>query len=346
MDGKHKNERAGSGVIAACREWIAPVAVAGILALAVAGTVELIDGTGRELDKRPTGTQTLLTTSNAKRPAPRFAVVVRRPGTALIVRDLRSGRILDETMPPPRGQRFHQVAATPNGAYIVSSYGRDRIAFYRLRLTGAGQAREFTALPRAVSGVSTVWSDMAISADGDRLAYVTYRKARARVDVLSLGSGAHRSWTTSLSGRIGSLSWVGDSLDFVWAPLRTPGAKTSARPQVRSLDTTGAAGDLRASRAVLSLPSGSAAAVVSRDGKTVVTGVSDRAGLALTAFSAADGRPGRVLRRFAGSAGLARLISDRTGGHLLAVSGDGQVYADSSRDLRAFLGGDVADVAW
>ncbi|MBC6458481.1 hypothetical protein [Actinomadura sp. HBU206391] len=347
MDAKHKNEGSPSALAAAWREWIAPVAVAGVVALAVAGTVELADrGDGKPAKKENSAKQTML--AARQKSAPRFVVAVRSPGTAVVVRDLRTGKIVDETMPPPQGRRYHQVASAPDGTYIVSSFGRQRVGFHRLRLAADGHATEFTTLPRAIAGVSAAWSDMAVSGDGDRIGYVTYRGTRARLDVLSLKTGALRSWTTSLNGRVGDLSWAGDTLSFVWAPTPVPGGKAAVR-QVRTIDTTGAASDLRASRAVLALPKGSDSAVLSRDGKTVVTGVSDESGLGLTAFSAADGRQTRVLRRFPGAAGLERILTDRTGRYLLTISGDGHVYADSTRDVHTVFGtgkAGVADVAW
>jgi hypothetical protein len=347
MDAKHKNEGSQSALAAVWREWVAPVAVAGVVALAVAGSVELADrGNGTPAKKENSARRTMLAAQ--QKSAPRFVVAVRRPGTAVVVRDLNTGQILDETMPPPQGRRFHQVAAAPDGSYIVSSFGGQRVGFLRLRLAADGHATEFTTLPRAIPGVSAAWSDMAVNADGDRIGYVTYRGTRARVDVLSLGSGARRSWTTSLKGRVGDLSWAGDTLSYVWAPQRGPGGKVAAG-QVRTLDTTGAVSDLRASRAVLSLPKGSDTAVLSRDGKTIVTGVRDGSGLALAAFSVADGRQTRVLRRFPGVGGLARLVADRTGRHLLTISGDGQVYADSTRDIRTVFGAGgtgLTDFAW
>lgn len=349
MDGNDKNERSRSGPLAFVREWVAPVAFAGAFALVIAGTVEFIDRSDRsdrsdrnaaKAGKEAPDMQTQL----SSRSAPRFVVAIRRSGTAVVVRDLLSGKVVDDTMPPPPGRRFQQVAAASNGTYIVSGQGQGRVVFYRLRLTAKGHAAEFTALPRALSGASTPWSDMAVSADGTRVGYVTYRGPIGRIDVLSLTSGARRTWTTRSRGRIGSLSWAGDALSYVWAPLG-PSGRFGTR-QVRVLDTGGAPGDLSASRLVLALPKGSEAAVLGRDGRTVVTGVNDHAGLALTAFSVGDGRRTRVLRRYAGATGLVRLVADGTREHLLATSGDGHVYADSSGDVRAAVGTDDADVAW
>jgi hypothetical protein len=350
MDGKHKNARSESGLIAAWREWIAPVAVAGALALAVAGSVDLVHRSHEKPPSTQTDKQTVL--SAQKRSAPGFVVAVRRPGTAVVVRDITSGRVVDATMPPPAGERYHQVAAGPDGTYIVSSYGPGRVAFHRLRLSGHGRAAGFTPLPRALTGVSTAWSDMAVSPDGGRIGYVTYQGATPRVEVLSLTTGAHRGWTTALKGRISGLSWSGDTLSYVWAPLSAPG-RTPAAGQVRSLDTTRTGGDLRSSRAVLSLPRGGEIAVMGRDAKTVVTGVSDQSGTTITAitgFTTAGaqqtGPQSRTVRRLPGSHGLAGLVLDHTGRYLLAVTGDGGMYADSAREVPRIAGSDFTDVAW
>ena len=346
MDGNDRNERSRPGPLAFVREWVAPVAFAGAFALVIAGTVEFIDRSDRgERKAAKAGREAPdMRTQLTERSAPHFVVAVRRSGTAVVVRDLLSGKVVDDTMPPPRGRRFQQVAAASKGTFIVSAEGQGQVVFYRLRLTSQGHAAEFTALPRALTGASTPWSDMAVSADGTRVGYVTYRGTTGRIEVLSLTSGARRTWTTRSRGRIGSLSWAGGALSYVWAPLG-PSGRFGGR-QVRVLDTGSAPGDLSASRLVLALPKGGEAAVLGRDGRTVVTGVSEPAGLALTVFSTADGRRVRVLRRFAGAGGLARLVADGTGEHLLAASGDGHVSADSSGDVRAAVGADDADVAW
>jgi hypothetical protein len=356
MDDKQKNARSESRLSAAWREWIAPVAVAGAFALAVAGSVDLVHRTEQQ---KPPATQTTKRTVLAaqKRSAPGFVVAVRRSGTAVVVRDVASGRIVDETMPPPAGQRYHQVAAAPDGTYVVSSFGAGRVAFHRLRLSDRGRATAFTPLPRALTGVSTAWSDMAVSSDGGRIGYVTYQGPTPRVDVLSLATGAHRGWTTTLKGRIGGLSWSGDTLSYVWAPLPASGGKRAAG-QVRSLDTARTGGDLRSSRAVLTLPPGGEAAVMSRDAKTVMTGVSDRSGITITAIPTASAPQGKaqstpqstpqstMVRRLAGPRGLAGLVLDSTGRYLLAVTDDGGLYAGSAREVPKIAGSGFTDVAW
>ena len=346
MDGENENENAWPGMAGFWREWVAPVAIAGVLALGVAGTVELINSTDEKpaKDKKRPATQTLL--ASQKRAAPGFVVAVQRSGTGVVVRDVVSGATIDQTMPPPAGQHFQQVAAAPDGSYLISGYGRERVSFYRLRLSGAGRAQSFTTVPRAIAGVSTAWSDMAVSADGDKVGYVTYQGGKGRINVISLRSGAHRMWDATSDGRLGSLSWAGGTLSFVWSPVRQVGGRAApAGHQVRTLDTTAPGGDLRASRAVLTLPRGGDAAVLSRDARTVVTGVRDRSGVALAAFSTATGRQTRVLRRFAASA-LTGLTLDGVGSHLLVMAGDGRLYADSTQPVRRLSSTDYGDIAW
>jgi hypothetical protein len=358
MDGEHENEVAQPGLSAVWREWIAPVAVAGAVALALAGTIELIDDGGTTAKAegakkaehgadRP-ATQPLQAATRGA--APGFVVAVQRSGAAVVVRDIASGATIDETLPPPAGQRFHQVAAAPDGSYLLSGYRQRRVAFYRLRLSGAGRARAFTPLPRAISGVSTTWSDMAVSADGDRVAYVTYEGKTGRITVISLRSGAHRTWRASANGRLGSLSWAGNTVSFVWTPSGGAAGNRAGGSEVRLLDTTRPGGDLRVSRTVLRLPGGGLAAVISRDGRSIVTGTNDRSRVALAAFSAATGRQVRVLRRFpagaTAAAGVTTLALDGTGRYVLAATGDGRLYAGSTPAAARLSAADVADLAW
>jgi hypothetical protein len=214
------------------------------------------------------------------------------------------------------------------------------VGFDRLSLGAKGRPSGFAPLANvALSGTSTKWSDLAVS--GDRIAYVTYLNKLARVQIVSITTGARQSWTSSAAGTATSLSWAGPRLSFVWTPTGT------GRRQVRLLDAIGPGGGLSASRALLTLPVGAEAAVLSQDGRTVLTGVTEQGAVTIAEFSAVTRERTGVLwrRRAKGLVRLVRLTSDPTGTHLLGTTTDGRVVTDSAPDLWAQPTGDL-DAAW
>ncbi|MEV4252449.1 hypothetical protein AB0J52_04705 [Spirillospora sp. NPDC049652] len=282
---------------------------------------------------------------------PRFVVGVRRGGDALVVRDVKSGRDVGLPVAAPAGRRFQRIAPGPGDSYVVASYASRQVMFHRLNLGKDGRPSTFTAVPRAVvKGVSTAFSDMAVTPDGATIAYVTYRNGTVgRLDVLSTRTGTTKTWKTKSAARIGSLSWAGNTLSFLWSPqpragARRPAAASTAAPQVRTLNTAGPAGDLKLSKPVLRLPAGTEAAVLSPDGRTIVAGVESPTRVALQQYSTATGRPGSVLWERPGKAGVRGLDADSSGGHLLLSSDDGSLFGPDART--PVPGGDLSDVAW
>jgi hypothetical protein len=331
MDGKN------NGILVFAREWLAPVAVASVFALGLAGIFQLIDSTERQPGK-PSARPRSATGAPTARPAPRFFVSIPRSGTEVAVRDVRTGAVVGNAT--VAGQRFQQVAAVGDGSYVVSSYRKGRVTFDRLRVGAKGDPAELASLANAgLSGISTKWSDLAVS--GDRIAYVTYLRKLARIQIVSISTGARQTWKSSVGGRITSLSWAGPRLSFVWVPLRT------GKRQFRLLDTIGPGGDLSAGRALLTLPASADAAVLSHDGQTVLTGVTERGGVAVAVFSAVTRERTGVVwqRQMRGAVRLAQLKPDRTGTHLLATTTDGEVFTDPAYDLPAQPAGDL-DAAW
>lgn len=270
----------------------------------------------------------------------RFVVGVTESGTALVVRDAETGDDVGLPVAAPQGRRFQRVAAVEKRSYIVASYADRKVTFQRLHLRENGEPKELEDIPKAtVPGESTEWSELAVGPDGDRIAYVTYEGARSRVDVVSAASGNHKVWTTKLSGRVGSLSWSGATLSFVWSPVRSVGGELrETEHEVRTLDTSGAAGDLRMSKAVLTLPQGSTTAVLS--GETIIAGIVKNSQLSLQAYTL-DGEPTEVLWQRKVKGELTDLDAAPEGKGIVATAGD--IY---TRDGQPVPGEDLADAAW
>ncbi|MER7544793.1 hypothetical protein ABTW95_17480 [Spirillospora sp. NPDC127506] len=306
-----------------------PLTVAATAALFVAGGVDVVHRHQRAAKEEHAAEPA----AKAEQTDPRFAVGITGAGTALVVRDVHTGADVGLPVAPPQGRRFHRVAAAKDGSYIVASYGDGEVAFQRLHLGDDGRPQDLKDIPKAtVAGVSTSWSDIAVT--GDRLAYVTYKGKRGRVDVLTLSSGAHKTWTTKAQGRVGSLSWAGDTLSFVWTPAG------SAKHQLRTIDTSAAAGDLKLSKAVMTLPEGGTSAVLTRDGEQAVVGTVAGSELTVQTFSL-TGKPGKVLWHQKVTGPLTDLDAAHGSGAVLATAGD--LYANG---LPTVPGKDLADATW
>ncbi|NKZ02760.1 hypothetical protein [Actinomadura latina] len=306
-----------------------PLTVAAAAALFIAGSVDVVHRHQRaakeEHDAKPA--------AKAEQTDPRFAVGITTAGTALVVRDVHTGADVGLPVAPPQDRRFHRVAAAKDGSYIVASYGAGKVTFQRLHLGDDGRPQDLKDIPKAtVPGVSNAGSDIAVA--GDHLAYVTYKGKRGSVDVLTLSTGARKTWTTKVPGRVDSLSWSGATLSFVWSPVG------SAKRQLRTIDTNTAAGDLKLSKAVMTLPKGGSSAVLSRDGKQVVVGTVAKSQLTLQTFTL-TGKPAKVLWRQKVTGPLTDLDAAHSGGTVLATAGD--LYANG---LPPVPGKDLADAAW
>ncbi|MGP4024399.1 hypothetical protein [Actinomadura sp. 3N407] len=324
------------GTILGSWRGLVPIGVAAAAALFIGGGVDVVHRQQRA-DEKPHEAQPA---AEAKRTEPRFVVGVTASGTALIVRDIHTGADVGLPVAAPQGRRFHRVAAVKDGSYIVASYADREVTFQRLHLDEDGRPKDLQDLPKAtVPGVSTKWSELAASADGGTIAYVTYKGARSRVDVVSAATGTHKVWTTQASGRVGSLSWSGATLSFVWSSVRSVGGDLKETDhQVRTLDTGGAAGDLKLSKAVLNLPKGTTTAILS--GKRIVAGVVKDSQLSLQAYTLA-GEPAEVLWRQKVKGELTGLDTAHTGKRVLATAGD--LY---TQGVPAVPGEDLADAAW
>ncbi|WP_235206327.1 TolB family protein [Actinomadura welshii] len=308
-----------------------PLCMAAAAALFIGGGVDVVHRHQRagddEREAKPA--------AKAERTEPAVVVGITAPGTALLVRDVRTGANVGLPVAAPEGRRFHRVAAVKDGSYIVASYGGRSVTFQRLQLGDDGRPKSLTDIPKvSVPGASTAWSELAVSPDGGRIAYVTYKGARGRVDVVSTTGGAHKAWTTKLRARIGSLSWSGSTLSFVWTSAGSP------RHQVRTLDTGAPAGDLKVSKAVMVLPKGATNAVLSRDGRSVITGAVKNSELTLQAYTL-QGKPARTLWTQKVKGALTGLDIAHTSNSLIATAGD--LYAQG---VAAVPGEDLADVAW
>ena len=287
---------------------------------------------------------------------PRYYVTADHFRPVVTVRDSATGKVLVTVALPHRiDPKMSQVAAVGDGrtfALALLDYPRTR--FYRLRVAADGRSARLTVLNAAPLPPGEYPDGIAVSPDGSRLAVAIQDSGgqHGAVEVVSLATGAARTWATARPGIPAGLAWAGGRrLGFFWDAGASPGDSG-----LWVLDTAAPGHDLLSGRRIVPAetggdaiqyaqltPAGTVIAAVTYDGTahvgrgTVVGGIvelSVRTGRPLrtllaehAAYSADPGQPGW----FIGSCLLA--AADRTGRHLL-VSCDRFGRLDQGRFTR------------
>jgi hypothetical protein len=272
---------------------------------------------------------------------PRYYVTVNHFRPAAEVRDSATGKVLT-TVPLPRriDPKLSQIASAGDGrGFALALFPFPQTRFYGLRVSADGRSARLTALNAAPLPPGESADGIAVSPDGRRLAVAIQRSGgqRGAVEVVSLATGAARTWTTGRPGIPSGVSWAdARRLGFFWAGA---GAAQDGSG-LWELDTAAPGHALLSGRRILPAETGgdtvqyaqlttagTAIAAVTYNGTahvargTVVGGIVE--------LSAGTGRPLRTLLAehaayaadpghpgwYVGSCLLA--AADRTGGHLL-----------------------------
>jgi len=153
-----------------------------------------------------------------------------------VVTDVLTGRTAG-TVSAPSGSGFAGAAAAGDDrTFVLAARSAAAVDFYEQRLGPDGRPSSPTLVFGLPAGAVP---QFAISPDARLLAYTTPGGMR----VLSLATGAGRSWTAD-NGHAISLSWAGDAtLAFEWLP-----GDSLAHAQVRLLEVAAAGTRLLASR--------------------------------------------------------------------------------------------------
>jgi hypothetical protein len=272
---------------------------------------------------------------------PRYYVTTDHSHPVAEVRASATGKLL-ATVALPRtiDPKTSQIAAAGNGrtfALALLSFPRTR--FYRLQVAGGGRSARLTGLNAAPLPAGEYADGIAVSPDGSRLAVAIQRSGgqHGTVEVVSLATGATRTWTTAQAGIPAGVSWAGShTLGFFWEGT----GAAQGGSGLWTLDTAAPGNRLLSGRRVLPASTGGDAvqyaqltaagtvvAAVTYDGTahvsrgTVVGGIVE--------LSAGTGRPSRtlLLEHAAYSADPGQpgwyitpcllAAADRTGSHLL-----------------------------
>jgi hypothetical protein len=251
-----------------------------------------------------------------------------------VVTDAFTGKVIATVHPVPGTSLTGVAAAGDDRTFVLAAQDSNGAGtqFYELRLGPGGQPRPLALL--AVPAMSSYGGAFAVSADGSRLAVAG---GTGQIDVVSLPTGAVRSWTAP-GGRVSDLSWAGDrTLAFEWSDSSPSAAAAQAGSGVRVLDTETPGSDLLASRFII--PESDSTSVgdfselayplISPDGSkvfaTMVSGEPANPAAEVVEFSARTGQALAVVTPPADESGMGEwcgvLWTDPSGVQVTAVCG-------------------------
>lgn len=276
--------------------------------------------------------------SAAARGMPLFYVVADHNRPAADVRDSATGQP-DSTIPLPAGTdpKLTQVTAARNDRmFVLALFSLARgTRFYELRITTTGQPAGLTRLAIPPLPAQEAADAIALTPDATRLAVAIQTAGQqGTITVITLATGAARTWTTTRGGTPQALSWdaTGQRLAYLW----TSNAASTAGLWL--LDTTAPGSGLLSGRRLLPQtvgPDEVQSALISPDARTIIASVTYNGTTqvsqgtvvgGIVEVSAQTGRPLRTLlaERAAHSGDAGWYITscllpsiDTTGNHLL-----------------------------
>ena len=343
--------------------WLTPLAAATAVAAVVVTSLAISTtfhghtrGTGAAAAPRWSGSP--IGPRSALHKAPPYFVVL--PPQALIyartalVRSTVTGRILARVSPPRPYKVFTWVSGTAdNRTYVLAAQrwwhighgqagmpaqDRDnnaRTVFFRLTFHPGTGATQLTPLPVPEKIRATNLGGVGVSPDGTRLA-LDFRNS---IQIITLATGAVRTWTWPGSGWIGN--WKPEGQIFSWSAdgryleFQQWSGHLDETMHVRILDTTAPGTSLTAARVILAYPNRSGAGTLATsnsfltpDGTRIVTATSfyprqstPAGGYGqVTEYSARTGRPLLHEDRFSSSVGWQAVLWASPDGSALVVS--------------------------
>ncbi|TDB85633.1 hypothetical protein E1264_20515 [Actinomadura sp. KC216] len=309
------------------RRWAAPVALAVSVAASI-GAVQLLAGDSASSGGWPGGREPRFVLSVGSVPTVSQPQGGPEPWIRIEAfrRDGRYRPVGSVPPPSPSAGTAREIVGGPGGTFVVAST-RDEpceTRLYRFTLTGGGRATGIAPLtPDAVPARA---GGLAMSPDGDRLAYTTAPCADgegsaapprgASVTVLDIGSGRRRTWSTPGPALVSQIVWAEDdrTLGYVISDIRpdaTPGIDVGSggpgKPSghdvgnatVHALDTEARGADLRAGRVLFRQRDAAAvltSAVMGLDGRSGYGVLRKDAPESTVFFDFEEGEPMRVTR--------------------------------------------------
>lgn len=282
--------------------------------------------------------------------APYFIMIRSQQAPAdLVVQDWMTGRTVGTVQPPVLGseqgsgvqgaQGFIGVgAAADDRTFVLEDNGGpgsgQATGFYELRLATSGHPLPLTRLAVPAAAVAHA-SAFAISPDGRQLAVEVTSGQHISIEVVSLSSGALRTWRSTGPGQVSSLSWAGERhLVFDWIAAGSPAGSEQASG-LHLLPVAGPGGTLLPAPLITAQSvsfngySGLSDPLVSADGTAVFVTMSNGSGSNPSAevvqISLLTGRPVRAVLPAVSESGMGSwcgaLWSDPSGQQVTAICG-------------------------
>jgi hypothetical protein len=341
--------------------WLTPLAAAAAVAAVVATSLAISTAfhghtrsTGQAAAPRYNGSP--VGPRSALRKVPPYFVVL--PPQALVyartalVRSTVTGRVLATVSPPRPYQVFTWVSGTAdNRTFVLAAQrwwnighgqagmpaqNRDnkaRTVFFRLTFHRAAGTAQLTPLAVPEKIRATNLGGMGVSPDGTRLA-LDFRNS---IQIITLATGAVRTWTWPGSGWIGNWKPMGQifswSADGRFLAFQQWGGHYNETMQVRVLDTTAPGTSLAAAKVIVGFPykAGTLATVntfLTPDGTKVAASTSfyppHHSGpggyIQITEYSASTGKPLVHEDRFSASIGWQDVLWSSPDGSALVIS--------------------------
>jgi hypothetical protein len=198
------------------------------------------------------------------------------------VRDSASGNTLSATaLPQGIDPKMSKITAAGDGRAFVLALSFPQTRFYLMRVAADGRSAQLTPLniPPLPAGESA--NDIALSADGSKLAVAVQFSGgqQGAVEAVSLATGAVRTWTTAQTGMPWALSWAkgGRELGFFWQDSGlAAGSTLTTTSGLWVLDTTAPGSNLMSGRRIVPEFTGGddvQSAVLTPDGSAVIASV-------------------------------------------------------------------------
>jgi hypothetical protein len=343
--------------------WLTPLAAAAAVVAVVAGSLAISTtfhgharSTGQAAAARWNGSP--VGPRSALREVPPYFVVL--PPQALIyartaqVRSTVTGRLL-ATFSPPRpykvftwvsgtadhrtfvlaAQRWWNISSSQAGRRAQERDDNAPTVFFKLAFDPATGGAKLTRLTVPEKITATNLGGVGVSPDGTRLAL----DLRQSIQIVTLATGAVRTWTWPGSGWIGNWKPMGQI--FSWSSggryleFQQWGGRLDETMHVRILDTTAPGTSLTAAGVIVAYPYRSGAgtlatgnSVLTPDGTRIVTATSfypsqsTPAGsyVQITEYSARTGKPLFHQDRFSASIGWQQVLWASPGGSALVIS--------------------------
>lgn len=261
--------------------------------------------------------------SAATRGMPPFYLVADHLSPVADVRDSATGQAVSAVpLPASINPKLTRVtAAGHDRMFVLALFSLAHgTQFYELRITATGQSAGLTRLAIPPLPASEAADAIALTPDGARLAVAIQTAGeQTTIKVITLATGAARTWTTRRSGLLENLSWdaAGQRLAYFWSGNGSLGG-------LWLLDTSAPGSGLVSGRPLLPLtvgPDEVQSALISPDARTIIASVTYNSiarvgrGTVVGGIVEVSARTGRPLRT---------LLAERA-----AHSGDADWYVTS-----------------